>query len=449
MKDMKAFAKELLNTALDMGCDGAEVCITDSRDFGAGVLSQQIEDYSVSSTFALGLRVQLKGKNGYAYTEAPEDARSLAEEAMDSARSVGSEDEHPMAQPGEYPRVQQKPDAFAGMEEVDKIELCKALEREAMAIDPRVKRAAVCRVFSAEGSFAIYNTNGLEAERTERVSGCYIEPVLEQEGEVRDGFAFRVDGEAANIADCAKEAVEEGAAQFGAAPVAPGEYSIILRNDAAASLLGAFSGMFSADAAQKGLSPLGGMEGQPIGSDLISITDDPLHPVSPSPFDDEGVPSVRTAVVEKGVLKTFLHNLKTAKKAGVASTSNGGRGSAGSPVGVRPSNFFIEPGQGSLGDLMEKMGDGLVITDFSGLHAGVNPISGRFSLLCRGRLIQNGQDVRAVNEITVSGDFTGILARVKAVGGDIRFSMPGGSCVGSPSLLIEGAAISGREQKEA
>ena len=74
----------------------------------------------------------------------------------------------------------------------------------------------------------------------------------------------------------------------------------------------------------------------------------------------------------------------------------------------------------------------------------MNSVSGRFSLLCKGRLIQNGQDVRAVNEITISGDFIELLHRVKAVGGDIRFSMPGGSCVGSPSLLIEGAAISGR-----
>jgi len=444
VKNIKAFAKELLKRAQDMGCDGAEVCITDSRDFGAGVLGGEIEDYSVSSTFALGLRVQLNGKNGYAYTEAPEDADSLVEEAMDSARSVGSEDEHPMAGPAEYPQVQKKPDAFYGMEEVDKIELCKALEREALAIDERVKRAAVCRVFSAEGSFAIYNTNGLEAERSDAVSGCYIEPVIEQDGEVRDGFAFRVDGEAANIADCAKEAVEEAIAQLGASPVAPGEYQVILRNDAAASLLGAFSGMFSADAAQKGLSPLAGMEGQSIGSELVCITDDPLHPISPSPFDDEGVPSVRTAVVEKGQLKTFLHNLKTAKKAGVSSTSNGGRGSAGSPVGVRPSNFFIEPKEGSLNDLIAQMGEGLLITDFSGLHAGVNSVSGRFSLLCKGRLIQNGQDVRAVNEITISGDFINLLRKVKAVGKDIRFSMPGGSCVGSPSLLIESAAISGR-----
>ena len=444
MKNTSEFALELMDKALAMGCDGAEVCITDSRDFSAGVLGGEIEDYSVSSSFAVGLRVQLNGKNGYAYTETAEDSASLVEEAMDSAKSVGSEDEHPMAEAAEYPSVSDKPDAFSGMEEVDKIELCKALEREALRADERVKRVALCRVFSAEGSFAIYNTKGLDAKRSEKVSGCYVEPVLEQDGEVRDGFAFRVDGEAANIADCAKEAVEEAAAQLGASPVAPGGYKIILRNDAAASLLGAFCGMFSADAAQKGLSPIAGREGEKLASELVSITDDPLHPVSPSPFDDEGTPSIKTEVVKDGVLCSFLHNLKTAKKAGTASTSNGGRGSAGSPVGVRPSNLFIEPKEGTLEELMEKMGDGLLITDFSGLHAGVNSVSGRFSLLCKGRLIQGGRDVRAVNEITVSGDFVELMGKVIAVGSDMRFSMPGGSCVGSPSLLIEGAAVSGR-----
>lgn len=444
MKDIRAFAEKLLSEALEKGCEGAEVCVNGSRDFGVDVLNGQVEDYSVSSTFALGLRVQLNGKNGYAYTEVPEDGESLLEEAMDSAASVGSEDDHPMACPGEYPQIQPRADALSGMEEADRIELCKALEREALAADPRVKRTALCRVFSGEGSFAIYNTNGLRAERQEHISGCCIEPVVEQEGEVRDGFAFRVDGEAANIADCAREAVDEAVAQLGAAPVSPGEYRVILRNDAAASLLGAFSGMFSADAVQKGLSPLAGMEGQTIASELVNIVDDPLHPVNPSPFDDEGVPSVGTAVVSGGRLTSFLHNLKTAKKAGVASTSNGGRGSAGSPVGVRPSNFFIQPGEGTLADLMQQMGDGLVITDFSGIHAGVNPVSGRFSLLCKGRLVQVGSDVRTVNEITISGDFTDLMRNVCAVGSDLRFSMPGGSCIGSPSLLIERAAVSGR-----
>ena len=149
-------------------------------------------------------------------------------------------------------------------------------------------------------------------------------------------------------------------------------------------------------------------------------------------------------MIKDGKLETLLHNLKTAKKAGVKSTSNGGRSSAGSPVGVRITNFYIVPKEGTLGQLISELGDGLLITDFSGLHAGVNPVSGKFSVLCKGRLIKDGRDVRAVNEITLSGDFTELLRSIVRVGGDLRFSMPGGSCVGSPSVMVRGAMISGR-----
>ena len=411
---IKEYAHRLMTIAMDRGCDGAEVCVNESDEFSVGVLEDEVDDYTVSSSFGLGIRVQKDGRNGYAYTEAMDDPEGFVEEAIDNAETVKSEDIHPMAEPAEYPEIQKKTDALKDMDESEKIELC------------------------------IYNTLGLRAERSDRVSCCYVEPVLEDKGQMRDGFAFRADGEALDIAGCAREAVDEAIAAMDPAPVAPGRYDIILRNDAMASILGAFAGMFSADAAQKGLSPLAGREGEDMAAECVTLMDDPLYPINPSPFDDEGTPSVAKAVIKDGKLETLLHNLKTAKKAGVSSTSNGGRSSAGSPVGVRITNFYIAPKEGTLGQLISELGDGLLITDFSGLHAGVNPVSGKFSVLCKGRLIKDGRDVRAVNEITLSGDFTELLRSIVRVGGDLRFSMPGGSCVGSPSVMVRGAMISGR-----
>lgn len=441
---IKEYAHRLMTIAMDRGCDGAEVCVNESEEFSVGVLEDEVDEYTVSSSFGLGIRVQKDGRNGYAYTEAMDDPEGFVEEAIDNAETVKSEDIHPMAEPAEYPEIQKKTDALKDMDESEKIELCKALERETKRCDGRVKRVAYCKVVTAGGRFCIYNTLGLRAERSDRVSCCYVEPVLEDKGQMRDGFAFRADGEALDIAGCAREAVDEAIAAMDPAPVAPGKYDIILRNDAMASILGAFAGMFSADAAQKGLSPLAGREGEDIAAECVTLMDDPLYPINPSPFDDEGTPSVAKAVIKDGKLETLLHNLKTAKKAGVKSTSNGGRSSAGSPVGVRITNFYIAPKEGTLGQLISELGDGLLITDFSGLHAGVNPVSGKFSVLCKGRLIKDGRDVRAVNEITLSGDFTELLRSIVRVGGDLRFSMPGGSCVGSPSVMVRGAMISGR-----
>ncbi len=441
---IKEYAHRLMTIAMEKGCDGAEVCVSESDEFSVGVLEGEVDDYTVSSSFGLGIRVQRGGRNGYAYTEAMDDPEGFVGEAIDNAETVRSEDAHPMAEPAEYSEIPKKADALRDMDESEKIELCRMLEREAKHCDGRVKRMACCKVAAAGGRFCIYNTLGLRAERSDRVSCCYVEPVLEDKGQMRDGFAFRADGEALDIAGCAREAVDEAIAALDPSPVAPGKYDIIIRNDAMAGMLGAFSGMFSADAAQKGLSPLNGREGEDIAAGCVTLMDDPLHPVSPSPFDDEGTPSIAKAVISEGRLVTLLHNLKTAKKAGVRSTSNGGRGSAGSPVGVKITNFYIEPKEGTLRQLMGELGDGLLITNFSGLHAGVNPVNGKFSVLCRGRLIRGGRDLRAVNEITLSGDFIELLKAIARVGGDLRFSMPGGSCVGSPSVLVRGAMIAGR-----
>lgn len=442
---IREFAHRLMTVATQNGCEAAEVFVNEGDEFSVGVLEGEVEDYTVSATFGLGLRVQKGGKNGYAYTEVTEDPEGLVAEAMDNADAVMSEDEHPMAGSAEYPETAKKADAYADLDAADKIELCRALERAAKDCDGRVKRVAACKVVTVGGRVCIYNTLGLKAERSERVSCCYVEPVLEQNGEMRDGFAFRADADAADIAGCASEAVNEAIAALDPSPVPAGKYAVILRNDAMASLLGAFAGMFSADAAQKGLSPLAGREGERIAAECVTLIDDPLYPTNPMPFDDEGTPSFAKEVISGGRLTTLLHNLKTAKKAGVSSTANGGRGGAGSPVGIKVTNFYIAQGEAAPEELLRELGSGLLITDFSGLHAGVNPVSGEFSLLCRGRLIKDGRDERAVNEITLSGDFIGLMRSIERVGRDLRFSMPGGSTVGSPSVLIREAMISGRE----
>ena len=142
--------------------------------------------------------------------------------------------------------------------------------------------------------------------------------------------------------------------------------------------------------------------------------------------------------MERGVLKTLLHNLKTAKKAGVASTGNAVQG------GVMPTNFFLAPGPDGFERLVTKLGDGLIITDISGLHAGLNPISGEFSLLASGMLVKDGQAVRPVEQITVGGSFLSLMRGIEAVGCVVRFGLPGGSCFGSPSVLAGTLTVSGK-----
>ena len=176
----------------------------------------------------------------------------------------------------------------------------------------------------------------------------------------------------------------------------------------------------------------------------VNLVDDPFYRDNPMAFDDEGSPTQFKAVIQGGRLQTLLHNLKTARKAGIATTGNGGRGGASSPVGVQPSNLYIPKGALEPAALYQALGDGLLITELSGLHAGVNSISGEFSLLCKGQLLKGGQPVRPVAYITLGGSFLGLLQGVEGIGTDLKFSLPSGACFGSPSLLIGGLMVAGQ-----
>lgn len=436
----EAFRDQAFAYALKQGCTAAETTYGEGEQFTARILEQEVDSYSSSRFCGVSLRVQKDGKNGYARTEVLEDPETLVRRAMDNAAVVECEDEIPMQGPQTYPAITLPDNPLMDMDEQEKIELALKMERRMKELDPRVQRAESDIVCTACETVKLDNTLGLHAEKTERISYSYIAPILQQGEEIRDGGAFRTGAEMLDTDGCAAEAVREAAQMFGARPVPAGDYPVVLRYDAAADLLDAFSPLFSADMAQKGLSLLTGKEGETIAAPCVTIIDDPLYPRSPRAFDAEGTPSVTKTVVENGRLKTLLHNLKTAKKAGCVSTSN----AANTRGDVCPSNFYIAAGERDFDSLVQAMGDGLVITEVSGLHAGVNTVSGDFSLLAKGLRIEDGRVIHPVEQITVAGSILPLLCDVVEVGCDLRFGIPGDGSVGAPSLRVRKLAVAGK-----
>ena len=438
------FRESVLKIALELGCDAAETVFVEGDSFRVGILAQEIDTYSVSRQFGIGLRVQVAGRNGYAYTEKLEDPESLCRRALDNARVIGSSDDHPMQGPQTYATVPASENPVCEMSEREKIELALKAERQALAADPHVERVAHNMLATGRSTVHITNTLGLDARRSNQFSYSYLAPILRDGDEIHDGLAFRTGRDMLDTASMAEEAVREGLVQFGAAPVDSGTYRVLFRNTTAVDFFEAFLPMFSADNAQKGLSPLAGREGEEIASAAVTIYDDPLHSINPRVFDDEGTPSIAKTVVENGVFRTLLHNLKTAKKAGCSSTSNANRPSVASPVGIAPSNFYLAPGQEDFDALKKRLNNGLIITDVSGLHAGVNAVTGDFSLLSRGFLVENGEIVRPVDQITIAGSFLKLLKDIEAVGSDLKFTMPSSTMVGMPSILVSGLMVAGK-----
>ena len=442
MMTFEEFKDKAFSEALKLGCEAAEAYFSHGESFSVNVQGGELEEYSVERSFGLNLRVKLKGRDGYAYTEALDDPAALVARAMDNAAAAETEEDLPMQPACEYEKVVPPEVKALGMTPAEKIEYAKELEKRLLAADPRIIRSYFTGIQTFRTGTKLYNTLGLAAEAVSENAFAGVGPIMQDNGEIKNSFGFRSGNKVFDTDEMIDEGVRFTAEQFGASPVPSGEYRVLMRSDAMASVLRAVFPMFSADMAQKGMSLLGKLEGETVASECVTLIDDPFYKEHPRAFDAEGVPSVTKKVIDRGVLTTLLHNLKTAKKAGVRSTSNAGRHASG-PVGVAPSNFYIEAGESSYEELVSLLGNGLVITEVSGLHAGLNAVSGDFSLISKGLLVENGSIVRAVDQITVAGNFLNLMKSVERVGSDLRFGFPMGGSVGSPSVLISKLMVSG------
>ncbi len=437
------FSKMAMGYASQQGCEACELFYASGESFEVNANGGEIDRYSVSREAGVSIRVSLGGHEGYAYTEAIDEPERLVDHAMDNARCIDSEDEHPMQMKQAYRAVTRADSALKNKSELERIALAKRLEELCLRQDPRVKRVVYCSAEYGAGSVIMENSLGLFAEKSSNSSVLFVVPSIQEGEEVQTGFAFRMGEHAADAEGCAKEAVEDALGKLGGKPVDSGCYRVLLKPYAVCDLLAAFAPMFSADEAQKGCSLLAGKEGQLVASERVTLWDDPFDPVAPHAFDGEGTPCQTKAIIQKGELKTLLHNLKTAKKAGVPSTGNASRRSAASTVGIAPTVFRLDCGERTFEELLMELKNGLVVAELEGLHAGVDAVSGDFSLKASGFLVENGAIVRPVSNITVAGNFVGLLKGVVALGGDLRYSLPQGACFASPSVLVEQLTVAG------
>ncbi len=416
------------------------------------VYQGEIEKFSGTTVMGACFRCLLEGHMGYSSTQrfSQEDARNLVEQAVESARAVESKDPQ-FLYDGSLGTAQSLKSASGRAPAAqDMRDAALELERLALAEDSRIQEVSGCQVAYEEWEIHMANSRGMDLSRGSQVLVAYVEDMAKVEGKPLNAYAVKVaetlDG--LDLKACARLAAENTLGFVGAKSIPSGTYPVVFSSKAMISLLDTFSGVFSADNAQRGLSLLGDQVGKTIASDALTLVDDPLYAgcINKVPFDAEGVPTHRKAVVEGGVLTTLLHNLKTAAKAGVPSTGNACKWGYTSPVGVAPSNFYVQPGTLSREELFQAVGEGLLITELRGLHAGANAQSGDFSLECRGYRITGGQKGAPVDQIVIASNFYELLKQVVAVGDDLEFGTPGAdSCFGSPSVWVRGAAIAGQE----
>ena len=445
--ELNLFINKLFEGASQAGYEASEAACNRGESFEVTVKDGQIIDYSVATTVAFTFRALVNGKMGYATTQVfDEDALDLLLTSVrDNAGMIENADERFIFEGSrQYAELNVYNPAIDAITPAQKIAMARKLEEMTKAIDPRAKDVERSTVFTESAEKRIVNSKGLDVSFRENVMGVGVAVLGRDGGKVAVGgkYIVRRDPDAISLEEAAQAAVKEAVDGLSAESIPSGEYRVVMPPDIMRSMLGCFSPIFSAEAAQKGMSLLAGKEGETIAAPCVTIVDDPLNPegLAATPFDGEGVATARRSVVEGGRFVTLLHNLKTARKQGVETTANAAWGGAG----VSPTNLYLEGGSLSREALYAQAGDALFITEVSGLHAGANQISGDFSLGAKGYVIRGGKLCETVNQITVAGNFYDLLRNVEAVADDVEFGFPGGSCFGAPTTLLRSLKVAGK-----
>ncbi len=407
----------------------------------------EIESLTQASSAGIGVRVVREGRQGFAWAGSLDESvvAEVLSEARDNATFAEPDEWVGLAEPDGVapPDVDLWRDGLAELSPARKVELALELEAAVKAADPRIVGVRTSQWGDGVGEAAVVTSTGLESWG--RATSCHlaVSALAEADGETKTGYGVSVgrSPEDIDLAEAAAEAADRSTRLLGAIQPASGVVTLVLEPRMASTVLGIVGGMLSGEAVIKGRSPFAERLGDTIASPLLTLVDDPTEPLSlgADTHDGEGLATRRNALIDGGVLQAFLHNSYTGRRAGTRSTASAVRGYRSTP-GVGVQALIVEPGSGTLDELIAGVDNGVLVQSMSGLHSGVNPTSGDFSVGVEGLLIRNGSLAEPIREATVASTVQRLLLDVRAVGGEREWT-PGGS--GASALVIDGVTLSG------
>ena len=430
--------------AKEAGIEECELYIRNSYSLEVSLFHDEIDNYSSNNGFAIIARGKVNGKLGVASADVwnKEKAAYLVNEIALNAKVIENTDPVVIF-PGspKYKKVNTYNKELENISIDEKITKLHELEKEIRAYDKRIAEVESVEYSETKEIVTIMNSNGLKLTQKSNYFVYVGVAVAKQDSQTKTNYELILDNDFSK-ADMKKlaEKIGKGAVeQLGGEPCETSVYKAVLSPNVVSSLLGAYLGNASAEEVQKKSSLFIGKIGQKIASSKLTVEDRPLEKnVFARWFDDEGVATSNRAIIKNGVLQTYLHTLTTAAKEGCEPTGNGyGSGKK------YPGTCFVvvKPGKKSQEELFKDVGEGVYITDVTGLHAGLNAQSGNFSLQSSGYLIKNGKKDRGLDIITVSGNLIDLFKDIIEVGSDSQVFTSG---TRTPSVLIKKIAVSGK-----
>jgi PmbA protein len=450
LSDLGDLAKRAVEAALGAGAGDAEAYASEEAGREVRVHGGEVESLTAATQRGIGVRAWIGRRAGYAYGTdlTGPGVEAIAARVAEAAR-VADEDEFagPPRPDGEVPDLEGLSDPSIGEWSTARVaELALGVERAALDADPRIAGVEQAVYADSSDRVAIVSSTGVAAEFESSSCYAYLQALAEGEAGPETGLGFGLARGPAGLDPAAigREGAERAASMIGARKPPSRSCPVVLDPTVAASFAGLIGGVLGAGAVQRGRSPFAQRLGEEVASEALILHDDGLDPdgLASAPCDGEGVPRRRTALIDGGRLRTYLHDTYTARRGGAASTGSAGRAGYRSQPSVSASNLVVAPGPLSFEQLLLEAGEGVYVTDVAGLHSGVNPVSGVFSVGASGREIAAGELAVPLREFTIASDLVSMLRAVRAAGAEARW-VPFGGSVRTPPLLIGEMTVSG------
>lgn len=443
MKTEADFQEKILDLALKGGASGAELYTRTSKRLSVEAKDGLVETVESSLKSGYSLRIIREGRLGFSYSTDPGELGEVVAAALESSKWTEADESLELPGPEALPAMRVHDPDIEDISRETAVESALLIEVAALK-DSRIKTLRNCMAAFVTAQTSVHNTRGLAGSFSSTSATAQVMAMAEHGGDSRVGGDFQG---ARFLSDMAFESVGQTASiraarLLGAKKTSPMKAPVVLEAHVAVEFLGIFSSMLSSEAVLKGKSLLKDRTGDKVISEHLSIVDDAGLPglLGSRPMDDEGVPAARKTLIEQGILKGFMYNTSTARKASTSSTGNAMRPGISGVPGVGPTNLFIVQDNGSPDedclDLIAAVEHGLLVTEAMGVHMA-NPVSGDFSIGVSGLLIKGGELGAPVCEAVVSGNILDFMSDVRP-GRDLRFYGP----IGSPSLLVQGVDIS-------
>lgn len=428
-----------------------EVYVQHSQTLTVKVYQGEVESLVTGEPRGIGVRYVVEGRAGYAYTG------DFAPAALDEVVAMAATNAS-AADPDEYVSLPLAADSYpevAGLWRPSLLstpverKIALAVEAERIALgSPEIETVEESVYVDSATRVAIVSSKGVETYGEQTFCYVYLSAHARRGDDVQTGLGFVTGREPDELdsTSAGRDAAHQAAKLLGARPCPTGKYTVVLDREVAAAVFSVAARALSAEAVQKGRSLFAGRVGELVAAPTLSLVDHGLHPdgMASASFDDEGVPRKVTPLIEGGVLRGFLHDTYTAAREGdgAGSTGNAERGSYRASPGVSASNLVLDSGEGTLDDLVARVGTGLYVVSVTGLASGANPVSGEFSVGARGLLIEGGALTTAVREVTIASDLFGLLSNVGDRAGDARW-IPFSGSVYTPSFAVADVTVAG------